>query len=139
MRRRNEARLSASVGQAGSHGVKKARDSPRKAAQPCQSARSGGRSQTRWPPMRRAGGWRLNRRGSCRRSAADPRGVGRLTGKARIDPIEMLDTTDLAERGKGRTRSGNAPGDPHDRRVVDSLDAGDDLGDVEQLVVDQEM
>src|SRR5260221_5500125 len=138
MRRRNEAGLSASVGHAGSHGVKKARDSPRKAAQPCQSARSGGRSQTRWPPTRRAGGWRLNRRGSCRRSAADPRGAGRLTGKARIDPIEMLDPTDLAERGEGRTGRGAAPGSAHARGVVDGLNAGDDLGDVEQTVLDQE-
>src|SRR5260221_7506269 len=139
MRRRNEARLKASAGQAGSQGVRKARESPRKAAQACQSPRSGGRSQMRGPSSRGAGGCRLKRRGNCRRWAADPRADARLTGKARTDPVEMLDSADLAERGEGRSRRGDPPGDAHHRLVVDRLDAGDDVGDVEELVIDQEM
>src|ERR1700737_2083611 len=139
MRRRNEARLKASDGQAGSQGVRKARDSPRSATHACQSLRSGGRSQIRGASRRSAGGCRLKRRGNCRRSAADPRAVDRLTGKPRTDPVEMLDPADLAKRGEGGPGRGDSPGDAHDRLVIDRLDAGDDVGDVEELVIDQEM
>ncbi len=51
----------------------------------------------------------------------------------------MLDPSDLTERGEGRTGRGDAMGDPHDRLVVDRLDAGDDVGDIEELTVDQQM
>src|SRR5205814_3759076 len=73
------------------------------------------------------------------RSAAELRGVGRLTGKARTYPVEPLDPADLAERGESRPRRRDAPGDARHRRVVDRLDAGDDGGDIEELVIDQEM
>src|SRR6185437_14093226 len=71
--------------------------------------------------------------------AADPRGVARLTGKAGTDPIEMLDPADLAEGGEGRTGRGDTAGDTHDRRIVDRLDAGNDVGDIEELIVDEQM
>src|SRR6185437_328890 len=139
MRRRNEARLSASEGQLGSQGVRKARETLRSSAQDCQSPRSGGRSKHRSPTRRSGGGCRLKRRGSWRRSAPSARCEVRLTGKARTDPIEMLEPADLAERRESRPRRGDAARDTHYRLVVDRLDAGDDLADIEQLAIDEEM
>src|SRR5579883_754137 len=139
MRRRKEARPSASEGQLGSQGARKSREALRSSAQACQSPRSGGRSITRSPMTRSGGGCRLKRRGSCSSSEAVARGDGRLSRKARTDAIEMLEAADLAERGEGWPTRGDAPGNALHRLVVDGFDTRHDIGDVEELVIDEKL
>src|SRR5436309_15349046 len=54
-------------------------------------------------------------------------------------PVELFQTADRTQRRKGRRRAAPAGDDAGDRRIIDSLDAADDLRRVERRAMDEEM